>query len=189
MNTDISKKKPAFTFKELLFAYLAISKLMYWMNNIAAIQHEGLQGIGLMILNRLLIQDIMTIWILVAMALLTNYIDTHPAVTRGFVKSILLYSIGYVVYVGSIVIYTLVLNQILASQVGSWVEHILGFSIFYVIACVVLSIKDRLKKKEAEMYIPAEKINEDSLALLSTLYKRGVLTQEEYLGKKSEVTK
>jgi len=164
-----AKKKPAFTFKELLFAYLAISKLMYWMNNINEIQQDGLWEIGRMVVNRLLAQDIVTIWILIAMFLLEHYISTHPSIKTGRIKIILLYSIGYVIYVSSIVVYLVILNIFMDVQIYSWVDLIFGFSLFYVAACVVLYVKDRAKKKEAEMYIPDENAK---MSVLDTIKSR-----------------
>jgi len=151
------KKKPAFTFKELLFAYLAISKLMYWMNNIAAIQQDELGEVWRMVLNRLLGQDIMTIWILIAMFLLDHYVKTHPSIKKGSIRDILIYGIGYVIYIVSIIVYTWVLGLFSLAQINNWGAFILNFSIFYVAACVVLGVKERVKKKEAELYIENEK--------------------------------
>jgi hypothetical protein len=181
------KKKSAFTFKELLFAYLAISKAMYWMNNFAAIQQDAIGEVWRMVLDRLLTQDIMIIWILLVMFLLEHYIETHPAISKGMAKHMLIYSIGYVFYTLSIVGHTLMLGLFFYVEISSWAEFVFGYSVFYVVACVVLTLKERMKKKEAEMYIPTEKINEDTLILLNTLRERGVLSQDEYESKKSEL--
>lgn len=151
------KKKSAFTFKELLFAYLAISKLMYWVNNISSIGNEGFPAIANMVINRLLGQDIMVIWILIAMFLLEHYIRTHPAVKGGILTTILVYGIGYLIYVTSIILYTLFMIFVTDTVINDWFMYIVNFSVFYIIACVFLHIKDRLKKKEAEMYIDSEK--------------------------------
>ena len=184
------KKKPAFTFKELLFGYLAISKLMYWMNNISAIQQDALIEVWRFVLNRLLSQDIMIVWMLVAMFLLEYYIDTHPSVSKGKVRHILVYGIGYLVYIASVVTYILLLSFFIDTQIGSWGELILSFTGFYAIACVVMNVKEHMKKKEAEMYIPAEEVigkaDGDTLALLTALHERGVLTTDEYESKKKE---
>jgi len=183
-----NKKKPIFSFKELLFAYLAISKLMYWTNNIVAIQQSGISGILYMIVSRLLAQDIMTIWILIVMFYLEYYIETHPAISKGLLKSVLLYIIGYVLYVASIVTYMLILGLFIDVQISSWADVVVHYSIFYLIACVVLNLKGRMKKKEAEIYILEEKANEDTLVLLSALHERGVLTLEEYESKKARLS-
>ena len=181
------KKKSAFTFKELLFAYLAISKLMYWVDNINAIYLDELGSVWNMIVNRLLGRDIMVIWILIVMFLLDHYISTHPSVRKNFIKNILTYGIGYLLYIASIVGYIFLLGLFDLAQIGDWFEFLLSFTVFYVIASVVLHIKEVKKKKEAEMYIPEEKTNEDSLAMLDTLHKRGVLTKNEYESKKAEL--
>ncbi|MCL2227789.1 MAG: hypothetical protein FWB97_09240 [Oscillospiraceae bacterium] len=181
------KKNPAFTVKELLFAYLAISKLMYWMENVAAIYQDIFGEVWRMVLNRLLMQDIIIIWILVAMFFLDHYISTHPSVAEGPKKYVLVYGIGYVIYMASIVGYLFVLRLFIDVQIDSWAEILFSFSIFYAIASVMMYLKERMKKKEAAMYIPAEKINKDSLVLLATLRERGVLTQDEYKSKKEAI--
>ena len=182
----INNNKPAFTFKELLFAYLAVSKLMYWMDKINAIPEDGLGAILNLIIARLLEQDIMTIWVLVSMFLLDHYIETHPSIAKGWFRNFIFYNIGYAIYVVSIVGYLLLIGLYFGPQFDGWrglLEILFFYSIFYVIACVILNLKDRLKKKEAEKYILEEKEKDDTIALLSVLYERGVLTQEEFESK------
>jgi len=185
----LEKKKSAFTLKELLFAYLAISKLMYWMDNIVAIGQDELGEVGRMVLNRLLNQDIMIIIILLAMFLLEHYISTHPALTKSVTKNILVYGIGYVIYIVSLVVYVFALNWIFQQQLpqlSGLGVFLLEFSAFYVIACVFLYVKERIKEREAKKHILADKKSEDTQALLDILHERGVLTQEEYERKSSE---
>jgi len=183
------KKKSAFTVKELFFGYLAINKLMYWIGNINAIQQDELGVVWRMILERFLLYDILTIWILVAMYLLEHYVDTHPAVTKGFKKYVLLYGIGYVIYIVSIVGYLTLLGLFVSVEISNWFDFLFGFSIFFAIAAVVMNIKDRMKKKEAEIYAPVASADDDSESLLSILHERGVLTQDEYESKKAEIGK
>jgi len=182
-----NKKKSAFSFKELLFAYLAISKVTYWLNTIAEIQQDELGAVWHRVLDRLLTQDILTIWILVAMFLIEHYIDTHPSISKGAVKNILVYSIGYVFYIISLIAYILILGMIIDTQINNWVDFIVSYSIVYAVACLVLYIKEHIKKKEAEVHSPLVNSDEDSLSLLTTLWERGVLTQDEYDNKKAEL--
>jgi len=185
------KKKPPFTFKELFFAYLAISKLMYWVDNIAVVSQDGFIGVVELVVNRLINQDIMVVWILVAMFLLDHYIETHPNVSKSWLKKILLYGIGYAIYISSILLYMLILALLpitglmgIDALPAILQEVIVAYSIFYVIACVFLFLKDGMKKKEAEKYIQETITNEDSLVMLTTLCERGVITQEEFECKK-----
>jgi len=176
------KKKSAFTFKELLFAYLAISKLFYWMNNIGSLAQDDWSAVLNFIVDRLLMQDIMTIWILVAMFLLEHYADKYFGDNKTLVKNLVIFGIGYVIYTVSIVLYSIVIHAIFAEYmitVSEIISFLLDMTLFYAIACAVLQIKDRLKKKEAEHYVAREKACEDTADLLATLQERGVLTLEE----------
>jgi len=180
------KKKPALAFKELFFAYLAISKLMYWANNIAALRQDELGDVGRMVLDRLLTQDIMIVLILIAMFLLEHYINRHPAIAKSLTKNILMYGIGYVIYITSIIAYIFALNWILQNQIPDWREFLLELSAFYAIACVFLYVKEHLKQREAKKHTAANKSNETTQELLGILHERGVLTQDEYERKSNE---
>jgi len=182
------KEKSAFSFKTLIFSYLAISKLMYWINTIATIQQDELGEVWRMVLNRILTQDIMLILVLAALFLLEHYITTHPSITNGLIKGIMVHVIGYIIYLAIITLYVLALNFFADIQIANWGGFIFDVSIFYILACVVLEIKDHMKKKEAEMYIPVEQVDKNSLSLLSTLYKRDVLTKDEYESKKAAIS-
>jgi len=184
------KKKPPFTFKELLFSYLAITKLMYWIGNLANIDELG--GAVDLIVNRLIVQDIMVVWILIAMFLLDHYVETRPSLTSSWTKKLLTYGLGFVIYIGSIVGYIFLLAALpipgllgISEALEFMSEVLLFYSVFFVIACVFLSLKERVKKKEAEIYIAESE--SDTLSLLATLHKRGVLTQSEYEIKKAEI--
>ena len=186
----MTKKKPPFTFKELLFSYLAITKLMYWIGNLAGIDEFG--GAVNLVIDRLIVQDIMVIWILIAMFLLDHYVETRPSLTSSIIKRLLTYGLGYIIYIGSIVGYILLLAvlpitdmQGLSQALDFMGEVLIFYSVFFVIACVFLSLKDRMKKSDAEKYIAESEDN--TLSLLATLHSRGVLTQSEYESKKAEI--
>ena len=175
--------------KEFIVAYLAISKLMYWMDNFAAIRQDELGEVGRRVLDRLLNQDIMLVLILLAMFLLEYYISKHPALTKSLTKNILMYGIGYVIYITSIVAYVFALSWIFQSQGPSWDEwreFMLSWSAFYAVACVFLYVKERMKARETKKHILVDKSNEDTQVLLDVLHERGVLTQEEYERKRGE---
>ena len=181
----MEKKKSIFSLKELIVAYLAISKLMYWMNvieNLAG-EQDGVTGVLWAFLQRFLVQDLLTIWILVAMFLIEHYISNHPAITKGWARHILVYGIGYVIYVLSIVGYMNLLALVIYVNISSWAEFILGFSVFYIAACFFLSAKEHVKKKEAVEILQNDADAEKSKAMLSALLTRGILTQAEYLDK------
>jgi len=56
-----AKKENFTTFKKLLFAYLALSKIFYWVTNIMEMGPGGLDNLGRMFINRLMTRDLLLI--------------------------------------------------------------------------------------------------------------------------------
>ncbi|MCL2189125.1 MAG: hypothetical protein FWC16_09425 [Defluviitaleaceae bacterium] len=177
------------SFKELIFAYLAINKVFYWINNINKIQQDEFGTLGWLIFERLLTQDIMTVIILLMMSALDTYIERHPAVKEGTLKHVLVYGIGYVLYIIAIVSYSVLVGAIFDGGVVPAlqfaVEMLPFFSMIYIIACIVLSIKEKMKKKEALQYLPDANSPEMRLHMLNELCQCGVISQDEYETKKA----
>ena len=191
MKTKKKKSASAFTFKELLFAYLAISKVFYWIDSIGKVLADDLGEALPVLIERLLFQDLITILILIAMFFLTHYMETHPGMRGKFMKHLLLYGVGWVIYIGIIVGYLTLANILFASvtiQIDNWLIFIREISMIYLICCVVLEVKDRLKKKENALYIPAPDSPEEKLALLTALHEGGLLTEAEFTQKKEMAT-
>ena len=182
------KTKFGFSLKELLFAYLAINKLFYWMENIAAIRADELGTVAGAIIDRLINRDFMAIVILIMMFSLDHYIETHPTLSNSNVKYLMVLIIGYVFYISSITLYSMIVNAIFAGDfiTGFWVaiEMIPNMTLVYLIASIVLSVKDKMKKKEALMYLPDADSAEARIDMLNKLCSCGVISQEEYENKK-----
>jgi hypothetical protein len=174
MDTRKSAKR-GWTFKELLFSYLAITKVFYWANTLGAM--EGWGEFGSVIVNRLIGQDIMAIVILIAMFTLDDYITRRDGKTLA--ATIKLYAVGLVIFLALILAYHLLLGLFITVNINDWPRFFLEWTMVYAICTTALTLKEKLKKKEAEQYIPDANTDEGKIALLETLCNAGVLTRDE----------
>ncbi|MCL2248485.1 MAG: hypothetical protein FWC13_04380 [Oscillospiraceae bacterium] len=178
MSTDIKKPtKKVLDVKQMLFYYLAITKIFYWIGTLNAIENLG--EFGNVFINRMINQDIMTIIILVAMSVLDYYLFRGKD-SGDFIATIKLYILGFIIFIALIIGYTLLLGLFITVNINDWPMFILDWAIIFVVICVGLYIKDRFKAKEAEKYLPNADTSEGKLAMLKTLCEKGVLTQAEF---------
>ncbi|MCL2222717.1 MAG: SHOCT domain-containing protein [Oscillospiraceae bacterium] len=166
-----------FSFKQLLFYYLAVTKVLYWINMVGTM--ESLDEFGIIFLNRMVGQDIMVIMVLIAMHFLDKYLFRGKS-DNDLLANVKLYSIGAVIGVAIITGYTLLIGLFVPIHINNWFIFILNLVIMFVIVSFFLHIKDRMKKKESALYLPDAYTNESKLAMLKSLCDTGVLTQEEF---------
>ena len=166
-----------FSFKQLLFAYLAVTKVMYWINTINAM--DGLGEFGFLFVNRMLNQDIMVIVVLVAMNFLDKYLFRGKS-DNDLIANVKLYVIGVVMFVILIAGYHFLLGLFLPVYIPYWHQFILQLVAMFTIISFVLYIKERLKKKESALYLPDADTDEVKLSMLKSLRDADVLTQEEF---------
>jgi uncharacterized membrane protein len=166
-----------FSFRQLLFYYLAVTKVMYWLNVIVTM--EGLDEFGLLFLNRMIGQDLMVIVVLLVMHFLEKRLFKEKN-DNDLLAAVKLYSIGAVAGVSIIVGYTLLVGLFVPIYIEDWFLFILNLVIMFVIVSFILHIKDKMKKKEAALYLPDVGTSEGKLTMLRSLYDTGVLTQEEF---------
>jgi len=169
-----------FSFKQLLFAYLAVTKVMYWIGTIAMVDNLG--EFGGVFLRRMINQDIMTIVILIIMFGLEARI-VSKASKNNLLANVKFYTISLVIYLALIVGYNLLLGLFFDVSVDSWLIFIAEWIVIFMIACLFLHLKEKLKKKETEMYLPDAGTNAGKIAMLKSLCDAGVLTQEEFEAK------
>ena len=178
------------TVKEMLFTYLAITKILYWINTITAMNQSDLDSVGRAVLTRLMNQDIMIILGVIAFFFLEKAIALKRSKYSTVLQSIMLYAVGYVMLLAIMFIYFLIISLIYGSvQVDSW-GALIGYNLFlYIVICIVLEIKERFKakgKKPPEDIQPARS-TEDKLSMLQALLDDGIVTQEEFDSKKEMV--
>lgn len=143
-----------FSFKQLLFGYLAVTKVLYWIT--AFSEMSSWNEFGGMLVRRLLMQDIPVIVVLVAMHYLEKYLfsKTHEDDIKANIK---LYTIGTVLFVAIVSGYVFLMDQLLDEfTIGNWAFFILNQLGVFLIICLFLHLKDKLKKKETAMYAAEE---------------------------------
>jgi predicted neutral ceramidase superfamily lipid hydrolase len=132
-------------------------------------------------------QDIMTIIILIAMSILDYYLFRGKD-SNDFIATVKLYIIGFIIFITLITGYTFFIGLFVTVNIANWPLYILNWAIIFVVICVALYIKDKIKTKEAEKYLPDADTNEGKLAMLKTLHEKGVLTQAEFDEKSADLT-
>ncbi|MCL2571684.1 MAG: SHOCT domain-containing protein [Defluviitaleaceae bacterium] len=171
--------------KAMLFAYLAITKIIYWYHTVIAVLQDDLGDVGRYVISRLLGQDLLIIVGIVIMFLLDSLIHNRShAKSQNYskvVKTIAHYTIGYIAFMGFILIYFQIMS--LTGQM-SWGNILIYSSLTFLVVNVVFEIKEYIKAKFMSDDTPPAQNTEDKLAMLKTLFDDGVLTQEEYDCKK-----
>jgi len=169
------------TFKEMLFTYLAVTKILYWFNTIVALHQDDLESVGRAVLMRLVSQDILIIVIVILLYFLEKHIALKKSRYSKFLESVVMYLIGYVVLVSIYYVNYLAMRQIMEDVHIYWGEFFIYSFGGYIVIFIVLNIKEYLKPKPA----PTAHTVEDKLTMLSALLDANVLTQEEYDQKKA----
>ena len=179
------KKRNWSAIKEMLFTYLAITKIIYWMNTITAIDQGGLGSVGDAVLMRLLYQDAILIVSVVFFYFLDQRIQLKQSKYSKVLEYIVFYAIGFVVLMGILLIYNwIVFGPIPIDAVGAFIgNYVLG----YLAIIIVLNIKQYFKAKGKPKTAQPAQSTDDKLVMLKTLLDDGVLTQEEFDRKKEKL--
>ena len=183
------KKKRWLPIKEILFAYLAVSKMLYWVETFQTMEYPGFGGVGELVLMRLLNRDLLLIISVILFYLLDMLIWKKGSGGNRILKHTVFYAIGFVGMVSLFYIYTWILNWFFVIEIpalGVVVSNMIGG---YIVIAIALEIKYYFKAKEKETFqagLPAPSAD-DKLAMLQVLLDDGVLTQTEFEHKKEKV--
>lgn len=181
------KKERFLPIKEMLFSYLAISKILYWSNTIAAIDQRDLGGVGDAVLTRLLDRDLMLISIVILFYFLEKLIFKKYR-DSGILKHIVLYAAGFVGMIGLFYFYTWIVSWFVVVEFPN-LGAMLGNSIvWYVVIIIALNVKQYFKSKgEGTSASAPPQGTDNKLAMLKSLLDDGILTQEEFDCKKEKI--
>ena len=181
----IVKKKGRFPIKDMVVAYLAISKAMYWLSIVAGA--EGFDGVWRAVLERLIGRDIVIILLVISIYTFEYIFVIKRKKWTGNLAQAVLIAIGYVIYVVIVFAYILVLNLILQESFnlrsfleGFFRRDFLNLSISYFIIAAFIFLKESFKKKEAYTYALEIQCKDIKLETLKALLDDGVLSQEEF---------
>jgi len=176
------------TFFDMLFMFLAISKIMYWFNTIFVAAQNGFGNVAEVIVVRLLNQDIMIIAGVLIFFGLEKIIDMQKAKFSKTIYNILLYVIGYILLMATFIAYIMIISFITAEPLGRQeIIRFLQYSLlWYLLIIVILNVKQYIKEKEKKMAetTPATYSNDEKISMLEVLLTDGILSQEEYDRKK-----
>ena len=173
--------------KQMLVAYLAISKATYWFNVIAVA--EGFGGVGSAVLERLIERDIVIILFVIFLYAFEYMFVMKQKKWSGNLAQAILIGIGYVMFIVILFTYVLVLNLILLesfnvrSFLGMFFRvEFINFSISYFVIAGFIWVKEFFKEKEAYAYAYELAIQNKDIKLetLKALLDDGVLSQEEF---------
>ena len=170
--------------KKMLFAYLAISKILYWINNVMRVAQNDFESVGRFVITRLLTLDIF----IIACVVLAYFIDKHVK------NTIIQIVIAYAAFLGLIFIQGLVIIHFFSAgeavfQIIFGLEFFVNFTITFFVVGIVMTIKDHMKKVENDTYKPNPSLFSaaDEIAKLKILLDDEVITQEEFDFKKKEL--
>jgi len=181
------KKESRSALWKMFFAFLVISKSVYYFDIIAAALYQGgLWAMGEAVLNRLLTQDILIILIILLTFNTEKLVAPKILKYNKTVNQIIVHIIDYILYIGAIFIYFLIMNFFSILNHTNWRGNLIGFSILYLVIVIVIETKKCLKKKEMTEYTSILNADE-KLAMLKALLDNSVLTQEEYDRKKEKL--
>lgn len=182
------KKEKWLPIKEILFSYLAISKTVYWVDTISAMDQSDFGDMFSTVLVRLLNRDILLIMIVIFFYFLNKFIEKKFQTGNVF-KYTMYYIVGYVAMIGIFYIYTWILSWFFPLEFPSLGETVSNSIGGYAVIVVVLNIKYYFKEKEKDVFkdTPPVGTTDDNLAMLKALLEDGVLTQEEFDHKKVKV--
>ena len=171
-------KKSWSPIKEMLFTYLAISKIIYWINTVSAMNQSDIGGLGEAVLTRLLYQDVILIVSVIFFYFLDKRIQLRRSKYSKVLEHVVFYVIGFVALLGFLLVYNRIVFGPL--QVDSWATLIGSYVLFYLAIIVALNIKLYFKAKAKPECVPPVQSTDDQRTMLKVLLDDGVLTQEEF---------
>jgi len=144
-----TKKEKFSTFKKLLFAYLALSKVFYWVTNIMEMGPGGFENIWQLIINRLLARDLF----LIVAVILSFYLGKVAKNIWVFI------GVFYVMILGISFGQMWILDHFFLGGYGSIfgnmtpLQYFVQFTIVFIAIAIVMGIKEYMayvkKKTEA----------------------------------------
>lgn len=137
--------------KEILFTYLAISKILYWIETISAMDQSDFGTVGEVVLMRLLQRDLLLITIVILFYLLDKLIEKKLR-SGNVINGVILYAAGFVGMIGLFYAYAWILGWFFPVGVPPIRTFISQWILGYIAVIVALNVKYYFKAKEKETY-------------------------------------
>jgi len=165
---------------KMLFAYLAISKIIYWANVIANALNPGdIRTVGEAILFRFLNQDILVIAGVFIMFYMERAHEFNRLKFSKLVNEIITHIIAYMLFMVACTVYFVTLFLVGMTEELNLIGNLIFGTLAFVTVVIVFEIKQILKNKNKPEY-NAFLSKSEKLTMLKTMYYNGVLTEEEY---------
>ena len=181
--------------KEVLFTFLAINKVLQYLNYFNAIDQADFGEAAEALFVRIIESDLLIILGVIAFFFLDKQIERKKIKYNSIIINVITYAVGYVVLMGIAFIYSLTLTIIFAVDfsfsmyLNNFVSVIPGATFSYLVIVIVLEIKYYFKNKEKEKAAESmlSESSEDKLRMLKILFDDELLSQEEYDIKKEKL--
>ena len=164
----------------MLFSYLAISKMLYWINFIFA----GYEDVWRVVLQRFLTQDILIIIVVVFIYFFEHKFVLKQKKLNSTLADIITAIGGYIIFFVVALIYVMIVDSQLPTPANIWLiitsDFMINLTVVYFIIFVALTMKERFKKKEAYNYAVDIQSMDIKMEMLKTLLDDGVLSQDEF---------
>ncbi|MCL1996594.1 MAG: SHOCT domain-containing protein [Defluviitaleaceae bacterium] len=179
---------------QLLFLYLAISKVLYWFD---LVNDAGSFTVNIaldVLLPRILFRDlplivVLVIYYFIVYSLHKMHHEKQDTKHSKIIKQIALYAAGYVVVLAVRFLHFWIL--IWAGLVNlaelSWGDEFLSTTSAYLVVAIAMFVKESSAKFSAKKKKVVSKSAEDKIEMLEILLDDGILTQEEFETKKLRV--
>jgi len=183
------KKERFLPIKEMVFTFLAISKIMYWITVITGLEQQNLGSIGQALVYRLLERDLMLILGILLFYGLDKLLSKKFN-DNNFVMYIIIYVIFYAIMIAfGYAVFGIISLFMEVGTVAPLLETLRSTILPYIAVIVALNLKMHFKAKGKDtlkdMVLTSEK--EKKINLLKSMLDDGILTQEEFDRKKALV--
>ena len=125
------------TLKDIIITYLAVSKILMWMDTLTEATGQELAGAGVQVMMRALDRDLPLI-IVTVLFVLTDKLKGNLWIKLG---------VGYVAAVAFLMAYVFIMDLFFGRQPGAYIGMFIGFSISFVIVTIILNLKYHFKEK------------------------------------------
>jgi len=182
------KKSKWLPIKEILIVYLAVSKVLYWVETVSGVGQSDFGEMSRALLMRLLERDLL----LIAVVILFYFLDglTERKLRGGRIwKHVVFYVAGFVGLIGLFYLYIWIISWFFPMElpvIAVVVSEMIGG---YLVVIIAINLKYHFKereKKTSKEQLLAETF-EDKLGMLEALLRDGVLSQEEFEQKREQV--
>ena len=182
------KKAKWLPIKEIVVTYLALSKVLYWVDIVGNMEQGGFGNVANAVLMRLLQRDILLIASIIMFFVLEKLL-MEKLKSSNLMKNVMLYAVGFVGMVGIFYVYLWIMSWFFEVTFPTPWMVVSNMIIGYGVAMVFLNIKYYFKDKEKAKLAQAvaAECADDKMTMLKILLEDGVLTQEEFNDKKERI--